>query len=102
MKALYIDTSSNTHVRVGLIIDGKEDLVEKKLDYHKAQIVLPLIEKLLKKQKITLQDIDGIKVNPGPGSFTGVRVGVSIANALGFALDIPVNGKKDLVVPLYE
>ncbi|MFH1536127.1 MAG: hypothetical protein ABIC96_03620 [Patescibacteria group bacterium] len=36
----------------------------------------------------------GIEVETGPGSFTGLRVGVSVANALGFALNIPVNGKK--------
>ena len=40
-----------------------------------------------------IKDISEIEVNTGPGSFTGLRVGVSIANALGWALGIPVNGK---------
>lgn len=69
---------------------------------QKAQVVLPLIERLLKKHKLALQDIDGIEVKPGPGSFTGVRVGVSVANALSFALGIPVNGGKILVEPIYS
>ena len=38
--------------------------------------------------------VDEIEVDRGPGSYTGIRVGVSVANALGFALNIPVNGKK--------
>ena len=38
--------------------------------------------------------LEGIEVETGPGSFTGLRVGVSVANALGYSLGIPVNGKK--------
>ena len=47
--------------------------------------------------------IDAIEVNAGPGSFTGLRVGASIANALSFALGIPVNGKPlgEIVEPRY-
>lgn len=102
MHTLFIDTTSNKEITVGLFIDDKKYMIQKALDFHKAQIVLPLIEALLKKHKVTLQQINAIEVNPGPGSFTGVRVGVSVANALSFALDIPVNGKKALVEPLYS
>jgi len=97
---LLIDTSSNKEVKVGLEIDGKEHMVNKPLDTRKAQAVLPMIEELLKKHKLELKDISEIKVNPGPGSFTGVRVGATIANTLGFLLKIPVNGK-DIVEPVY-
>lgn len=51
-----------------------------------------MIDALLKKYKLKLTDIDTIRVETGPGSFTGLRVGVSIANALGYALNISVNG----------
>ncbi len=45
-----------------------------------------------------------IRVNTGPGSFTGLRVGASIANALGFLLKISVNSKKigEGVFPIYN
>ncbi len=100
---LIIDTSSNKEVKVGLEIDGKKYLTQLPLDKQKAQAVLPLVEKLLKKHKLSLKDLTAIKVNPGPGSFTGLRVGISIANALGFLLKIPINGKKvgELVEPVY-
>lgn len=97
MNTLYIDTTNNKKVIVKLTTDKGEDSVEENIEQKKAQIVLSLIDKLLKKHKLHISDISKIKVNPGPGSFTGVRVGVSIANALSFGLGI----SKDLVEPLY-
>ncbi len=104
MNILIIDTSSNERIIVGLGIDGKEFKKEQKIDQNKAQVVLPMIEKILKKQKLKLSDINSIEVDTGPGSFTGLRVGISIANALSYALKIPVNGKKigKFVEGIYE
>ncbi|HUQ85160.1 MAG TPA: tRNA (adenosine(37)-N6)-threonylcarbamoyltransferase complex dimerization subunit type 1 TsaB [Candidatus Limnocylindrales bacterium] len=100
---LIIDTSSNKEVEVGLIKDKKKYLHKSPVD-RKNQMVLPLIEKLLKEHKISLNNIDEITVNPGPGSFTGLRVGVAIANTLGFLLKIPINGKEvgEIVEPEYS
>ena len=99
---LVIDTSSNKEISVGLEIDGKMEILKHAVD-RRTQAVLPLTEKLLKKNKLTLKNLTGIKVNPGPGSFTGLRVGVSVANTLGYLLKIPINGKKvgELVEPKY-
>jgi tRNA threonylcarbamoyladenosine biosynthesis protein TsaB len=101
MIILYIDTSVREEIKVGVEIDGK--MHEKKAKNLKSQETLPLIEKLLKEKKVRLNQINEIKVNTGPGSFTGLRVGVSIANSLGFTLKIPVNGKKvgEPVLPVY-
>jgi len=101
MKKLSIDTTSIKEVTVTLTIDSQKHSETRPLDYHKAQIVLPMIEEMLEKHQVPLSDVSGIEVNPGPGSFTGVRVGVAVANALGFALGIPVNGKKAIVEPIY-
>lgn len=107
MNKIYIDTTSNTEIIVNLTFDGKKDEVRNVLKQRKAQVVLPIIEELLQKHGLTLQDLDSIEVNPGPGSFTGVRVGVSVANALSYALGIPVNGvnvsnSEKIVEPVYE
>lgn len=45
------------------------------------------------------QDIEGIIVYQGPGPFTGIRVAIAIANALSFALDVPIAGIKNISDP---
>ena len=91
---LYIDTKDQKVVRV--FLKDKAKVVGNLSEENKfgSQALLPLIEKILKQEKIAYKDLKGIEVETGPGSFTGLRVGVSVANALGFALNIPVNRKK--------
>ncbi len=103
-KTLLIDTSDNKKIKIGLKIDKKSFYLNSNPTTLKSQVVLILIDKLLKKHGLHIKDVTQIEVNLGPGSFTGVRVGVSVANALGFSLKIPVNGKKvgDLAEPLYN
>jgi tRNA threonylcarbamoyladenosine biosynthesis protein TsaB len=45
---------------------------------------------LLKQKDLDLHDIEGIVVFKGPGSFTGLRIGISVANALAYSLKIPI------------
>lgn len=91
---LHINTKDQKVVRVE--ISDKRKVIREMFEENEygSQALLPLIEKLLKSQKLEFKDLTGIEVEKGPGSFTGLRVGVSVANALGFALGIPVNGKK--------
>jgi tRNA threonylcarbamoyladenosine biosynthesis protein TsaB len=95
---LFIDTSNSQRTIVGL----NEERIEKETGSDKSQQVLSLIDKIVKDNQKTLKDLTEIEVNLGPGSFTGLKIGVSVANALGFALDIPVNGRRQLVLPKYE
>jgi tRNA threonylcarbamoyladenosine biosynthesis protein TsaB len=103
MNILHIDASNNKEITVALEMDGKKDMLTKQSETWKAQIVLPLIQELLRKHNLTLKDIHAVQVNRGPGSFTGLRVGVAIANTLGAWLKIPINGKKvgEIVEPVY-
>src|SRR5687767_10276156 len=57
-----------------------------------SQQILPRIRKLLKSQKIQFENLKGIVVFKGPGSFTSLRIGVSVANTLAYGLQIPVVG----------
>jgi tRNA threonylcarbamoyladenosine biosynthesis protein TsaB len=50
------------------------------------------INNILSLQQIELKDVGGIVAYTGPGSFTGLRIGISVANALAYSLDIPVVG----------
>lgn len=103
MSILYIDTSNNKQIKVGLRVNKEENWIKQKIGLQKAQVVLPMVEKILKKYQLKLEDLTAVEVNVGPGSFTGLRVGIAVANALSFALKVPVNGKKvgEFVEPVY-
>lgn len=91
---LYINTKDIKKVEVAL---KKDKEIITALEGHNefgSQTLLPLIEKLLKQNKLKFTDLTCIEVETGPGSFTGIKVGVSVANALAYSLNIPVNNKK--------
>ncbi len=94
---LYIDTTNNLKT----VIKLDKYSIEKSYSNPRSQELLTLINQILKKAKASVKEISEIKVNIGPGSFTGTRIGVTVANALAFSLGIKVNGKKS-VEPKYE
>lgn len=55
-----------------------------------AETIHKKIDELLKHESLSLKDIEKVVIFQGPGSFTGLRIGMSVVNALGFALQIPV------------
>ncbi len=85
---LYIDSTDNkkTLVKVG----DKEFVNE--VSSPREQNILLFIKQSMESLGVKPKDLTEITVNTGPGSFTGSRLGVTIANALGFSLNIPVNG----------
>lgn len=87
---LFIDTTDNRKIIVRL--DTKELI--KTYAAPRSQELLTVIDELLKHEGKTIKDITEIKTNPGPGAFTSLRVGVAVANALSFALHIPLDGQK--------
>lgn len=101
---LYIDTSQSKATTVELK-DTKGNVLRKlTAEFARAQTALPLIEKLLAQEQKTLQDISEIQVHPGPGSFTGLRVGAAVASMLATLLHVPINGKPpgSSIEPVYE
>lgn len=101
---ITIDTSNNELISVSLQIDGSTFREQETMTREKAQVVLPLLLELLKEHDVTFADVEAIEVSSGPGSFTGLRVGASIANTLATVLKVPVNGKPlgELVEPIYQ
>lgn len=96
---LHIDTKDREIITVSFKKNGKVIKSLSKKNKYGSQVLLPLIDKLLQtsftgSSREFRSRIGRIEVEAGPGSFTGLRVGVAVANALGYALGIPVNGKK--------
>jgi len=82
---LAIDTTAA--VATAALFQGGALIAEREADAGKkhAETLLPLIDDILEENGFTIHDIDLFAVDIGPGSFTGVRIGVSLVNALAFA-----------------
>ncbi len=65
---------------------------------HHAEVILTVLEDLLKKADACLSDFTGIAVSNGPGSFTGVRTGVAVAQGLAFGSHLRVCGLSSLML----
>ncbi|KKR28917.1 MAG: Glycoprotease [Candidatus Woesebacteria bacterium GW2011_GWA1_39_8] len=87
---LYIDTSNRDTIVIGLDDERFETLATK----QKSQKLLPFLDEILRKNGKTANAISEITVVTHKGSYTGLRVGVTVAETLGWALKIPVNGKR--------
>ncbi|MBN1326150.1 tRNA (adenosine(37)-N6)-threonylcarbamoyltransferase complex dimerization subunit type 1 TsaB [Candidatus Falkowbacteria bacterium] len=90
---LYFNAAREKEISAYLI-KGSEaiDRLKQRGDFKVSEYLLPLIDKLLKKNKIGFTDLKGIIIVSGPGPFTSIRIAVAVANTLSFALKIPVVG----------
>lgn len=89
MKILAIDTSA-TAASVALAEENKiigEFFINTKLTH--SQTLIPMIDELMKNTNTDINQIDAVAVNVGPGSFTGVRIGVAAAKGIAFPKNIP-------------
>ncbi len=90
---LFIDTSDFNNLRLALINPDKESEVKeivKSVAFNENYKTNEFLQKFLVAHKVTPKDLSKVIACSGPGSFTGIRVGLSLAQALGFALSIPV------------
>lgn len=88
---LFLDLSGSKISKVSLI-DG-----EKTISSINGPETLPLIDKILKDNDLILADISEVDSFPGPGSYTGLRIGAAIANTLNYSL-----GKDKKITLKYE
>ncbi|ARK28630.1 tRNA (adenosine(37)-N6)-threonylcarbamoyltransferase complex dimerization subunit type 1 TsaB [Halalkalibacter krulwichiae] len=97
-KTLAIDTSS--FVMGIAITDGERTLGEVTTNIKKNHSIrlMPAINKLLKEVGVTAKELTRVVVANGPGSYTGVRIGVTTAKTLAWSLNIPVIGVSSLTV----
>lgn len=91
MRVLYIDTSSS-YLYSGIVEDNNLLIsVKENLSLDLSKMALPKIAEMFEKIKIKPNDIDKIIVVNGPGSFTGIRVGLTIAKVYAWSLNIPIS-----------
>lgn len=90
MRILYIDTSSS-YLYAGIAENDKLLCeVKKEFGTSLSEEALPEIVSLFTQTNLTAKDIDKIIVVNGPGSFTGIRIGITIAKVYAWSLNIPI------------
>ena len=90
MKTFYLDTSSNLLYTAILEDEVIIDEIKEKLEKDLSKRTLPKIKEMLLKNNISFDDIKKIIAVNGPGSFTGIRIGIAIAKTLAWAKNIPI------------
>lgn len=95
MRILALDTSTE-YLSLALLLDGKACSRDIHAGQTHSQIILPMIDELLREAGIALQELDGIAFGAGPGSFTGLRIGCGVAQGLAFGANLPVVGVSTL------
>ncbi len=95
MALLAIDTSSSICV-LGIRSGGDTWVDESDLGRTHSQEILPRIEALLAKSGIKKSELSALVYGQGPGSFTGLRIGVGVVQGLAYGLGIPVVGISSL------
>ena len=90
MRVLYIDTSSS-FLYSGISEDDKLSCeVKKEFGHNLSEEALPEIVSMFTNNNLSAKDIDKIIVVNGPGSFTGIRIGITIAKVYAWSLNIPI------------
>jgi len=90
MYTLFISTYDKL-INISLIKNGKLlCLLEEVSKQNHSVLVMPMIDNILKSNNIDCSNLNEIIVVNGPGSFTGVRIGVVIAKTLAYTLNIPI------------
>lgn len=99
MLILGIDTSTNVGT-VAIYSDTKGTLGEISVNINKthSENIMVMIDELFKLTNTTINDIDKIAVSIGPGSFTGIRIGVAVAKGLASATNCKIVGVNELDV----
>ena len=108
MRVFGIDTASGAAsvalVENGLLLSEKTDLswdfasdgLRRSSKSNRAETLLPLIESLFESTGVSFQDVTGFALSIGPGSFTGLRIGLSTVKGLAYGWEIPVVGVSTL------
>ena len=90
MISLFIDTHDKD---INIVIYKDGEILDKNIkesERHHSDFIMPMLKEVLDRNNLSVHDINEIYVVNGPGSFTGVRLGVTIAKTLAYTLNVPV------------
>jgi tRNA threonylcarbamoyladenosine biosynthesis protein TsaB len=95
MKLLALDTATE-RCSVALLIDDR--VIERAAETPRghADLVLPMVDDVLREAGLTLQQLDGLAYGRGPGAFTGVRIAVGVAQGLAYGAHLATVGVSNL------
>ena len=97
MKILALDAATEA-CSVALLNDDEIISKYEVCPQQHSQKLLPFVDTILVDAGLSLNQLDGLAFGQGPGSFTGVRIGVAITQGLAFAADLPVVGVSNLAI----
>jgi len=90
--SLFIDTTAMNEIMVAIVKGAAVKQIHQPIGFEERDDLLRYIDRLVKLSRTPLDQIGSIIVIRGPGPFTAIRVGVTVANALGLAFSVPVYG----------
>lgn len=105
MISLFIDTSM-TNVSISIVKDNKIlSIIQEDIPNEHSKYATAYVKKVIDEAQIDANDVDNILVVNGPGSFTGVRIGVTIAKTYGYLINkdiTPVSSLKSLAISSHK
>ena len=92
--------SSTTNCSISLALNGKVIAIKEKNDesYSHSTKLHSFIDEVLKESNVSSRELSAIAVSKGPGSYTGLRIGVAAAKGLCYALDLPLISVSTLLI----
>src|SRR5262245_59047921 len=96
MKILALD-SSTEYCSVALALDGEPDTREAHAGQRHSELLLPMVDELLRRHGLKVGDLDGTAFGEGPGTFTGLRIACGVTQGLAFGAALPVVGISTLL-----
>ncbi|MBA5761867.1 tRNA (adenosine(37)-N6)-threonylcarbamoyltransferase complex dimerization subunit type 1 TsaB [Vibrio sp. 404] len=88
-KILALDTATE-NCSVALLVNDQVYFRSEVAPRDHTKKILPMVDEVLKEAGVTLAELDALAFGRGPGSFTGVRIGIGIAQGLAFGADLPM------------
>lgn len=89
MNLIAIETSTEA-CSAALLVNGQVIESYRFAPREHTELILPMVDGLMAEAGLARSQLDGVAFGRGPGAFTGVRIGASVAQGIAFALDLPV------------